>query len=206
VLTLHRRLLEYVALQGAGAWRPIEVLPASTRTVGVMGLGVLGQAVLERLRSFGFQLRGWNRSARDIEGVETFAGGESLEAFLGGCDILICLLPLTAQTRGILGRSLFRALPRGASLINVGRGGHLDQVALVEALDEGQLDRAILDVTEPEPLPADSPVWRHPRVLITPHIASTTQPATAAPRLLENLRRHQRGEPLRGVVDRLRGY
>jgi glyoxylate/hydroxypyruvate reductase A len=138
--------------------------------------------------------------------VETFAGEESRAAFLGGCDILICLLPLTSQTRNILGRSLFHSLPRGASVINVGRGGHLDQAALIEALDEGQLARAILDVTDPEPLPADSPLWRHPRVLITPHIASMTQPATAAPRLLENLRRHQRGEPLHDVVDRLRGY
>jgi glyoxylate/hydroxypyruvate reductase A len=171
-----------------------------------MGLGVLGQAVLQRLRSFGFRLRGWNRSAREIEGVECFAGPEALESFLGGCDILICLLPLTSQTRGILGRSLFQALPRGASVINVGRGGHLDPQALIEALDEGRLGRAILDVTDPEPLPSDSSLWRHPRVLITPHIASMTQPATAAPLLLENLRRHQRGEPLRDVVDRLRGY
>jgi glyoxylate/hydroxypyruvate reductase A len=206
VLALHRDLLDYIALQAAGAWRTIEVLPASERTVGVMGLGVLGQAVLERLRAFGFKLRGWNRSARQIEGVKTFAGDETLAEFLGGCDILICLLPLTAQTRGVLGRSVFRALPRGAAVINVGRGGHLDQAALIEALDAGQLSRAILDVTDPEPLPPESPLWRHPRVLVTPHIASMTQPATAAPRLLENLRRHQRGEPLRDVVDRARGY
>ena len=206
VLALHRDLFDYVASQARADWRTIEVLPAAARTVGVMGLGVLGQAVLERLRTFGFQLRGWNRSARDIEGVETFVGDAALEGFLAGCDILICLLPLTAQTRGILGRSLFQALPRGASVINVGRGGHLDQTALIEALDGGQLGRAILDVTDPEPLPADDPLWRHPRVVITPHIASMTQPATAAPRLLENLRRHQRGEPLRDVVDRLRGY
>ncbi|MDE2486579.1 MAG: glyoxylate/hydroxypyruvate reductase A [Alphaproteobacteria bacterium] len=206
VLALHRDLLDYLAFQASGAWRTIEVLPASARTVGVMGLGVLGQAVLERLGAFGFRLRGWNRSARRIEGVETFAGDETLHRFLAGCDILICLLPLTSQTRGILGRGLFHALPRGASVINVGRGGHLDQAALIEALDAGQLGRAILDVTDPEPLPADSPLWRHPRVTLTPHIASMTQPETAAPRLLENLRRHQRGEPLRDVVDRQRGY
>ena len=206
VLALHRDLLDYLAFQARGDWRTIEVLPASQRTVGVMGLGVLGQAVLERLRAFGFTLRGWNRSAREIDGVQTFAGDDALAAFLGGCDILICLLPLTAQTRGILGRRLFKALPRGASVINVGRGGHLDHAALVKALDEGQLGRAILDVTDPEPLPPDSPLWAHPRVVLTPHIASMTQPETAAPRLLENLRRHQRGEPLRDLVDRLRGY
>lgn len=206
VLALHRDLFDYIALQAEAAWRTIEVLPASERTVGVMGLGVLGQAVLERLRTFGFALRGWNRSAREIEGVETFAGADTLATFLSRCDILICLLPLTPQTRGVLDRRLFRALPRGASLINVGRGGHLDQDALLGALEYGQLNRAILDVTDPEPLPPDNPLWRHPRVLLTPHIASMTQPATAAPRLLENLRRHQRGEPLRDVVDRLRGY
>lgn len=206
VLALHRNLLDYAALQASGAWRTIEVLPASARAVGVMGLGVLGQAVLGRLRTFGFRLRGWNRSVREIEGVECFAGAETLEGFLAGCDILICLLPLTSQTRGILGRELFQALPRGASMINVGRGGHLDQAALIEALDAGQIGRAILDVTDPEPLPTESALWSHPRVLITPHIASMTQPATAAPLLLENLRRHQRGEPLRDVVDRLRGY
>ncbi|MFI4951217.1 MAG: 2-hydroxyacid dehydrogenase [Caulobacterales bacterium] len=206
VLSLHRDLFDYVARQAEGVWRPGQVIPASRRTVGVMGLGVLGQAVLEHLRAFGFQLRGWNRSPRQIEGVETFVGEESLAAFVGGCDILVCLLPLTSQTRGILGRSLFRAMPRGASVINVGRGGHLDQAALIEALDEGRLARAILDVTDPEPLPPDSPLWRHPRVVLTPHIASMTQPESAAPRLLENLRRHQRGEPLPDAVDRLRGY
>jgi len=206
VLALHRDLFDYVAFQADADWRTIEVLPAAARAVGVMGLGVLGQAVLERLRTFGFRLRGWNRSARQIEGVETFVGADSLDRFLAGCEILICLLPLTSQTRGILGQRVFQALPRGASLINVGRGGHLDQAALIEALDQGQLARAILDVTDPEPLPPDHPLWRHPRVMITPHIASMTQPATAAPRLLENLRRHQRGEPLRDVVDRLRGY
>jgi glyoxylate/hydroxypyruvate reductase A len=206
VLALHRDLFDYVAFQARGEWRTIEVLPAAARTVGVMGLGVLGQAVLERLRTFGFSLRGWNRSPRAIEGVECFAGADTLEAFLAGCDMLICLLPLTAQTRGILGREVFQALPRGAFVINVGRGGHLDAAALIAALDAGQVARAILDVTEPEPLPPDSPLWLHPRVVITPHIASMTQPGTAAPLLLENLRRHQRGEPLRGVVDRLRGY
>lgn len=206
VLALHRDLLDYVRDQADGAWRPVEVRPPSARTVGVMGLGVLGTAVLERLGTFGFRLRGWNRSHRNIAAVDCFAGAGSLAPFLGQCDILVCLLPLTDTTRGILDRRLFSALPRGASLINVGRGAHLDPSALLEALDSGKIARAILDVFEPEPLPPDHPFWRHPRVLITPHVASMTQAETAAPVLLENLRRHLRGEPMRNVIDRDRGY
>ena len=206
VLAQHRDLFDYQERQAHGAWAPIEVPAASARCVGVMGLGVLGQAVLARLATFGFRLRGWNRSERTIAGVEGFAGAEGLAPFLAGVDILVCLLPLTDATRGILGAEVFAALPRGAAVINVGRGGHLDQAALLAALETGQLSRAILDVTDPEPLPADHPFWRHPRILLTPHIASMTQPETAAPVMLENLRRHQRGEPLVGLIDRDRGY
>jgi glyoxylate/hydroxypyruvate reductase A len=143
---------------------------------------------------------------RQLKGVESFAGDDQLQSFLESCDVLICLLPLTPATKGILDRKLFAALPSGAALINVGRGPHLVDADLVEALDSGRLSRAILDVTDPEPLPAEHPFWTHPRVFLTPHVASMTQPETAAPILLENLRRHQRDEPLLNVVDRSRGY
>jgi glyoxylate/hydroxypyruvate reductase A len=206
VLALHRDFFDYVAAKTARSWNPLEVPPASARTIGVMGMGVLGCAVLERLATYGFQLRGWNRSLRRTDGVESFAGAEQLQPFLAGCDVLVCLLPLTVSTQGILNRELFAMLPRGAALINVGRGPHLVDADLLEALDSGRLSRAILDVTDPEPLPADHPLWAHPRVFVTPHVASMTQPDTAAPILLENLRRHRRGEPLQGVIDRLRGY
>lgn len=206
VLALHRDFFDYVAQKAARSWNPIEVPPASARTIGVMGLGSLGRAVLDRLAGYGFRLRGWNRSQRDIEGVETFAGGDQLRSFLGGCDVLVCLLPLTTATERILDRELFLALPRGASLVNVGRGAHLVDADLLAALDSGHLSRAILDVTDPEPLPGDHAFWTHPRVFVTPHVASMTQPETAAPVLLENIRRHQRGEALAGVVDRVRGY
>ena len=206
VLALHRDFFDYVAQKAARSWTPIEVPPASSRTIGVMGLGSLGCAVLDRLASYGFRLRGWNRSPRDLDGVETFTGVEQLHSFLGGCDVLVCLLPLTAATEGILDRELFRALPRGASIINVGRGPHLVDSDLLAALDSGHLSRAILDVTDPEPLPTDHAFWAHPRVFVTPHVASMTQPETAAPILLANIRRHQRGETLVGVVDRVRGY
>jgi glyoxylate/hydroxypyruvate reductase A len=206
VLALHRDLFDYVALQGERRWHAIEVRPASARTIGVMGLGSLGCAVLERLATYGFRLRGWNRSPRTIGGVDTFAGTGQLRSFLEGCDVLVCLLPLTAETKGILNAELFAHMPQGASVINVGRGPHLVDADLLAALDSGQLSRAILDVTNPEPLPAEHPFWTHPRVFLTPHVASMTQPDTATPILLENLRRHQRGEPLAGVVDRDRGY
>jgi glyoxylate/hydroxypyruvate reductase A len=206
VLALHRDFFDYVEAKAAHVWSPIEVPPASARTIGVMGTGVLGHAVLERLASYGFRLRSWNRSRRELDGVETFAGPSQLQRFLECCDVLVCLLPLTASTKGLLNRDVLCALPAGAALINVGRGSHLINGDLIDALDSGRLSRAILDVTDPEPLPPDHPFWRHPRVFLTPHVASMTQPETAAPAVLENIRRHQCGEPLLNVVDRSRGY
>jgi len=206
VLALHRDFFDYVAQKAAGVWNPLEVPPASARTIGVMGMGSLGCAVLERLAAFGFRLRGWNRSPRAMDGVEIFAGADQLQPFLEGCDVLVCLLPLTPATHGILDREVFSALPKGAALINVGRGPHLVDADLLAALDSGHLSHAVLDVTDPEPLPSGHPFWAHPRVFVTPHVASMTQPETAAPILLENIRRHQRGEALQGRIDPARGY
>jgi glyoxylate/hydroxypyruvate reductase A len=205
-LALHRDFFDYVAAKAVRVWNPLEVPSASARTIGVMGMGALGRAVLERLASYGFDLRGWNRSLREMDGVESFAGPDQLQPFLSGCDVLVCLLPLTPATRGILNRELFSLLPVGAALVNVGRGPHLVDKDLLEALDTGQLSRVILDVTDPEPLPAEHPFWAHPRIFLTPHVASMTQPESAAPILLENVRKHQRGEPLLDVIDRSRGY
>jgi glyoxylate/hydroxypyruvate reductase A len=206
VLALHRDFFDYVEANAKRVWAQLEVPPASARSIGVMGMGVLGRAVLERLATYGFRLRGWNRSLREMVSVESFAGADELQPFLEGCDVLVCLLPLTPLTRGILNRKLFSALPSGATLINAARGPHLVDSDLLEALNSGHLSRAILDVTDPEPLPDAHPFWAHPRVFLTPHVASMTQPETAAPILLENLRRHQRGEPLADLIDRSRGY
>jgi glyoxylate/hydroxypyruvate reductase len=167
---------------------------------------LLGQAVLERLKLFGFPLAGWNRSPRAIQDVSCYAGGQTLSDFLAQADILVCLLPLTSQTRGILNTSLFEALPRGAQLVNVGRGGHLLEADLIEALERGLLSAAVLDVAEHEPLPAGHPFWSHPRILLAPHIASMTTPEAAVESLLETIGRHRRGETLPGLVDRERGY
>jgi glyoxylate/hydroxypyruvate reductase len=206
VLALHRDLLHFIAQQREQVWREIRITPAGRRRVGVMGLGLLGQAVLNRLKVFGFPLAGWNRSPRSIEGVSCYAGAAALPDFLGQVDILVCLLPLTHETRGILNAGLFARLPRGASLVNVGRGGHLVETDFLAALDSGALSGAVLDVAEPEPLPADHPFWNHPRILLTPHNAGMTAPDTAVDFVLDVIARHCRGEDLPGRVDCARGY
>ena len=206
VLALHRDWLVYAAQQRRGEWRQLPVRQAAAHRVGVMGSGALGRPVLEKLRDFGYPCAAWSRSPHRIDGVETYSGEEGLAPFLARTDILVCLLPLTAATRGILDARLFAQLPRGAAIVSVGRGGHLVQDDLLAALDSGRLSAAILDVTDPEPLPASHPLWSHPRVAITPHIASESQPETSGRAVLENVRRHQRGEALVGVVDRARGY
>jgi glyoxylate/hydroxypyruvate reductase A len=206
VLAIHRDWPAYAAQQRERSWQALPVRAAATRRVGVMGLGVLGQAVLAKLRGFGFPCTGWSRRPHRLDGIECYAGAQSLPEFLACTDILVCLLPLTDATRGILDRRVFDALPAGAALINAGRGAHLVTQDLLRALDDGKLSAAILDVTSPEPLPTDHPLWTHSRVIVTPHIASETQPETSAAAVLENLRRHLRGEPLVGLVDRARGY
>jgi glyoxylate/hydroxypyruvate reductase A len=138
--------------------------------------------------------------------VRCHAGTEGLGAFLAELDILVCLLPLTPQTRGILAEPVFRQLPRGAALINAGRGGHLVADDLLAALDSEHLSAAVLDVTDPEPLPADHPFWRHRQVLLTPHVASSTDPATAAHFVADAILRCRTGAPLPGLVDRAAGY
>jgi glyoxylate/hydroxypyruvate reductase len=141
-----------------------------------------------------------------IDGVSCHAGARALPDFLAQTDILVCLLPLTDETRGILNINLFEALPRGAQLVNVGRGGHLVEADLLDALERGVLSGAVLDVAEQEPLPAGHPFWSHPRILLTPHIASMTTPETAVEFVLDVIARHRRGETLPGLVDRQRGY
>lgn len=206
-LALHRGILTYGAQQRAGAWGDA---PASTATaarrVGVLGLGAIGGAVAARLASFDFAVAGWSRSPRPIDGVETFAGEAALADFLARTDILLNVLPLTAETRGIIGATTLGRLPRGAGIVNIGRGGHVDEDALLAALDRGQIGGAVLDVTAREPLPAAHPFWRDPRIMLTPHVAGTTDVRSGAEAIADQILRHRRGEPLVGIVDRHAGY
>ncbi|WP_206956249.1 2-hydroxyacid dehydrogenase [Trinickia acidisoli] len=206
VLTIHRDFLDYAGQQRQACWTELPVRPAASCRVGVLGLGMLGTAVLERLRLFGYDCAGWSRSEHRIEGVACYAGEQALDAFLARTDVLVCLLPLTPATRHMLDARLLGKLPRGASLVQTGRGAHLVQDDLLRLLDDEHLRCALLDVTTPEPLPADHPLWWHPRVRITPHIASATHPETAVESVLENLRRHRLGLPMIGEIDRHRGY
>ncbi|MBN8944000.1 MAG: glyoxylate/hydroxypyruvate reductase A [Rhizobiales bacterium] len=206
VLALHRDLVPFIDQQKRQVWREIQVRAAASRRVGIMGLGQLGQAALDKLRAFGFPLSGWNRSARAIDGITCFTGEAELDAFLGQVDILVCLLPLTEATRHILNARLFAALPAGAALVNCGRGGHLVEADLLAALGSGHLAAAVLDVTEQEPLAPGHAFWDHPKILLTPHVASMTRPETAVDFVLDTIARHQAGEPLPGLVDRASGY
>ena len=206
VLALHRRLPQYRAQQARGEWEPLTQPPAAARRVGIMGLGELGTAALDILRPFGFPLSGWSRTAKEIPGIACFAGEAGLPDFLAQSDILVCLLPLTEATRGILGADLFAGLPKGASLLHAGRGPQLDAPALIAALERGHLSAAMLDVTEPEPLPPDHALWRHPGIILTPHVASVTDPEAAATAVIANIHRHAEGLAPLGLVDRKRGY
>lgn len=206
VLALHRDMLQYRRQQAQAQWKAAPVRPAGHCRVGVLGLGSLGRAALAQLRSFGFDCAGWSRSRHQVDGVQCFAGADELPAFLARTQILVCLLPLTDETRGFLDATLFAQLPRGAGLVQVGRGPQLVQVDLLAALAQGRIADAVLDVTDPEPLPPDHPFWQHPNIWLTPHIASMTQPDTAARVVLDNLRRFEAGEEMVGRVDRARGY
>ena len=206
VLALHRNLPFHLAAQRAGEWIWRDVPPARERKVGIMGLGELGRAALAALAPHGFELHGWSRSRHDIDGVRCFAGQGELAQFLGSTDIVACLLPLTDETRGILCRATFAMMRRGSSLINAGRGGHLVQDDLLEALEMGQLSAVMLDVTTPEPLPAGHPFYAHPSILLTPHVAGITRTQSAVTALIGNLRQELEGLPLIGEVNLQRGY
>lgn len=206
VLRYHRETPTLEQAQRDRVWNELIVPTAPDRRVGIMGFGVLGQASAQALGAFGFDMACWSRTEKAFPGGQSFHGADGLKPFLARTEILVCLLPLTPETEGILDRDLFAALPRGAWLINAARGGHQNEDDILQALESGQLAGATLDVFRNEPLPADHPFWSHPQVTITAHIASVTQPRSAAAEVVANIRRIERGEPPHNTVDIQAGY
>ncbi|MCB2100149.1 MAG: glyoxylate/hydroxypyruvate reductase A [Rhodobacterales bacterium] len=207
VLALHRGWMDWADSQRAGRWEELPGHDPAARRVGILGLGELGADAARALAALGFSVQGWSRTPKALPGgVTGFHGPEGLYALLAQTDILVNLLPLTAETTGILNADLFARLPRGAAVINAARGGHLVEADLIPALDGGQLSRAVLDVFQVEPLPAGHPFWTHPRVTVTPHNASPSIPESSAPGLAANIRRVLAGRMPEDLVDRVRGY
>ncbi|MDE1181548.1 glyoxylate/hydroxypyruvate reductase A [Paraburkholderia sp.] len=206
VLRYMRRFDRYDAQQTESRWQVVDAWPSATFTVGVLGMGVLGAQVAKALAQFGMPVRGFSRSAREIEGIETFHGEAQFNAFLDGVKVLVNLLPHTPDTRGVLNAQTFSALANGAYLINVARGAHLVEQDLLDALASGQLAAATLDVFHQEPLPATHPFWQHPHITVTPHSSARTLRAQAVQQIARKIDALSRGEPLSGVVDPTRGY
>ena len=206
VLWHHREMDDYAALVAAETWRHLHPPRTPERRVGIMGLGVLGSAAAEALSRFGFSLAAWTRRPRAWPLGEAFSGPDGLQPFLARSDILVCLLPLTPETAGILDAAAFSALPQGAVVINAARGGHLVEADLLDALESGPIKAATLDVFEQEPLAPGHRFWSHPKIRVTPHIASLTYPDAAAREIARNIARLRAGAPMIGVVDRDREY
>jgi glyoxylate/hydroxypyruvate reductase A len=209
-LTHLRQVPSYLKQQRERQWRELAQPEAKDVTVGVMGLGVLGQDSVRKLKVMGFEVIGWSRSRKVIDGVETFEGSQ-LEAFLRRTDILVGLLPLTPETRGLFDTRLFSKLRQGGALgrpifINAGRGGSQVEADLIAALENGILGGASLDVFEQEPLTAKSPLWRMENVIITPHAASASDVRALLRNAQAQIEDHEAGQPLRHVVDRATGY
>jgi glyoxylate/hydroxypyruvate reductase A len=211
VLMHHRQEPYLRESQWQKRWAPKHQWPAGAISVGIMGLGVLGANAAEVLKRIGFRVSGWSRSERNVEGVACFHGDAGLDVFLRQTDILVCLLPLTSDTRHILSRDVFAKLngtsPLGAPVvINAGRGGLQNEADILACLDDGTLGGVSLDVFSEEPLPADSPFWTHPKVVLTPHNAADTDPGAISRYVARQIERFEAGGELENVVDRRRGY
>ena len=202
LLSHQRGFMTYLAQQRRQEWRSQPARAPGDIPVGVLGMGFMGERIARDCHALGFRVAGWRRRAQPsaTPGVEVFAGQEQLQAFLNRTEVLINVLPLTEETRGILNRTLFEQLRPGAYLIQLGRGSHLKEEDLWRALECGQLAGASLDVFDQEPLPAESPLWRDPRIIVTPHDASDVRPSAAVDNLLAELRRLRAGEPLQNEV------
>jgi len=207
VLHAQRKMSDYAVHQKAENWaHDAGSYHAHDCQVGILGLGMLGQIVADRLRLNNYPVAGWSRSAKQIDHIECYTGDQGLQMLLAKSDVIVCLLPLTPATQGLLNRDLFAQMKPGAFVINLARGGHVVASDLIAALDSGHLAGALLDVTDPEPLPVGDPLWQHERVVLTPHVAGPTQEGETIDQVAANIRRHAAGESMQGVVDRVTGY
>ena len=206
VLRYFRRFDQLEAQQRNGQWRFLKAFEKDKFPVGILGLGVLGSRIAAALSPFGFPLQGWSRTQKDLPGVTCHSGAAGLDNFLAASKVVVCVLPLTADTAGILNRATLGKLPQGAFLINVARGAHLVEEDLLALVQSGQIAGATLDVFRQEPLPAEHPFWSEPRITITPHIAAVTLRGDSVRQIAAKIIRLQQGHTVEGVVDRARGY
>lgn len=206
VIHYHRRLGVYLNWIASGTWKQMRQTDTRDRRVGFLGLGELGADAAKKVAALGFDVAGWSRTEKQLDGITSFHGSDGLMPFLNRTEILIVLLPLTDQTRGIINKETLAALPKGADFINCARGPHVVDEDLLEALDNGHINAATLDVFHTEPLPTDHPYWAHPKVTITPHMASLTVPSSAADWMAENVNLIEAGKPPLNIVDIKKGY
>jgi glyoxylate/hydroxypyruvate reductase len=202
----HRDIDKYAASQRARQWKVEDFVDTIHRRIGILGLGTIGQDAAKKFAALGFPTAGWSRTAKSLPGIATFHGQQGFMRLLAGSDILVNVLPLTRETRGILDAKAFAALPKNAYFINIARGGHVVDDALLAALNSNHLSGAVLDVFNQEPLPAGHPYWTHPKVHVTPHIAGATNPRTASPGVIENIKRLRSGGELMHRIDPKTGY
>lgn len=206
VICFQHRMPELFRQRSGAVWRQLEPALASRWSVGVMGLGALGGYTARTIAGLGYPVAGWSRSVKRVEGVTTFSGTTQFGEFLSRSRVVVNMLPLTAGTRGILNRATFSQMPRDGYIVNIARGAHLIEEDLLESLDSGQLGGAMLDVFETEPLPESHPFWRHPKVLVTPHVAGVTIASEAQAQVIDNVKKMECGETPLGLVDREKGY
>jgi glyoxylate/hydroxypyruvate reductase A len=206
ILRYFRRFDEFDTQARQGQWRFLKPHDKKDFTVGILGMGILGSCIAEALTHFGFPLRGWSRSMKASPGIECYAGERSLDEFLHGTRVLVCVLPLTPETTGILNHANLAKLQKGAFVINVARGAHLVEEDLLALVREGHISGATLDVFQDEPLPPAHPFWQEPRITITPHIAAMTLRGDSIRQIAAKIRTMERGEAIAGLVDRTKGY